>query len=145
MKHVTPSSIRNVAFASYPGAGKTTLCEAIAWTAGAIPSMGTIPQGTTIGDFEPEEVHRHHSAGASLVQLSWQDTAYTIIDCPGTIDFFFEVTSALRAVDGVVLVVSAATGVRSEWERVWDLVQEQELPCLLFVNDLDKDRTNYLS
>ena len=145
MKPVTPSSIRNVAFASYPGAGKTTLCEAIAWTAGVIPSMGTILQGTTISDFEPEESHRHHSAGSSLLQLDWQDTRLNLIDCPGTLDFFFEVKSALRAVDGVVLVVSAATGFRSEMERAWDLIQELELPCLLFVNDLDKDRTDYLA
>ncbi|MGD9851461.1 MAG: elongation factor G [Nitrospirales bacterium] len=145
MKQTNPSPIRNVAFASYPGAGKTTLCEAIAWTTGTIPSMGSILQGTTIGDFEPEETHHHHSVGSALIQLDWQGTKMNIIDCPGTLDFFFEVKSALRAVDGVVLVVSAATGYRSEMERVWDLIQELDLPCLIFVNDLDKDRTDYLS
>jgi len=145
MKQVTPSLIRNVAFASYPGAGKTTLCEAIAWTTGTIPAMGTIPQGTTIGDFEPEETHHQHSVGSALLQLEWEDTRLNLIDCPGTLDFSFEVKSALRAVDGVVLVVSAATGYRSEMERVWDLIQELELPCLLFINDLDKERCDYLS
>lgn len=145
MKQTNPSPIRNVAFASYPGAGKTTLCEAIAWTTGITPTMGSILQGSTIGDFEPEETHRHHSVGSALFQLEWQGTKINILDCPGTLDFFFEVKSALRAVDGVVLVVSAATGYRSEMERVWDLIQELELPCLIFVNDLDKDRTDYLS
>ncbi|MDR4495395.1 MAG: elongation factor G [Nitrospirales bacterium] len=145
MKHTNPSPIRNVAFASYPGAGKTTLCEAIAWTTGIIPSMGSILQGTTIGDFEPEEMHRHHSTGSALLQLDWQGTKINILDCPGTLDFFFEVKSALRAVDGVVLVASAATGYRSEMERVWDVIQALDLPCLIFINDLDKERADYLS
>lgn len=141
MTDENPTPIRNVAFVSYPGAGKTTLCEALAFTVGAIPTMGSILKGDTVGDFEPEDINRHHSVGSALLQLEWQGTKINVIDCPGTLDFSFEVQSALSAVDGVVLVVSANTGYRSEMERVWDLIQERELPCLVFINELDKERT----
>ena len=137
-----PQAIRNVAFASYPGAGKTSLCEALALTTGAISALGSVPKGNSIGDFEPEEIHRHHSVSSSLFQLEWQGTRMNFIDTPGILDFSFEVKSALRAVDGVVLVVGASTGLRSELEKVWDLVQDLELPCLLFINELDKADTD---
>jgi elongation factor G len=143
MPNESAPTIRNLAFASYPGAGKTTLCEALAFTTGAIPTMGSISQGNTIGDFEPEEVHRHHSISSTLFQLEWAGSRINIIDTPGIADYSFEVQSSLRAVDGVVLVVGAGTGLRSEIERVWDLIQEYELPCLLFINELDKERTEY--
>lgn len=143
MPNESAPTIRNLAFASYPGAGKTTLCEALAFTTGSIPTMGSISQGNTVGDFEPEEVHRHHSISSALFQLEWAGSRINIIDTPGIADYSFEVQSSLRAVDGVVLVVGASTGLRSEIERVWDLIQEHELPCLLFINELDKERTDY--
>ncbi len=142
MNAETPQVIRNVAFASYPGAGKTSLCEALALTTGAIPALGNVPQGNTISDFEPEEIHRHHSVSSALFQLEWQGTRMNFIDTPGILDFSFEVKSALRAVDGVVLVVGASTGLRSEIEKVWDVIQALELPCLLFINEMDKADTD---
>jgi len=143
MPNESAPTIRNVALASYPGAGKTTLCEALAFSTGVIPTMGSIPQGNTLGDFEPEEVHRHHSISSALFQLEWQGAKINIIDTPGIVDYSFEVQSSLRAVDGVVLVVGASTGLRSEIERAWDLIQEYELPCLLFINEMDKERADY--
>ena len=140
MKHGT---IRNVVLASYPGAGKTSLTEALAFSAGLIPSMGHVLQGTTLADFEPEEVHRHHSLSSALVQFEWQGTRMNVLDTPGMSDYGVEVQSSLRAADGVILVIGAGTGLRSEIERVWDLIQEQELPCLIFINELDKDGTDF--
>jgi len=136
-------SIRNIALASSPGAGKSSLAEALAFTAGAIPAMGSILKGNTISDSEPEEIHRHHSSSASVLHFSWKGTRFNIIDTAGSLDFFTEVKSVLRAVDAVILVLGASTGVRTELERVWDQVQELELPCLLFINELDKERTDF--
>ena len=140
MKHGT---IRNVVLASYPGAGKTSLTEAIAFSTGIIPTMGHVLQGNTIADFEPEEVHRHHSLSTALIQLEWQGTWMTLLDTPGMVDYGVEVQSALRAADAVILVVGAGTGLRSEIDRVWESIQEHELPCLLFLNELDKDGTDF--
>ena len=136
-------SIRNIALASSPGAGKSSLVEALAYTAGAIPAMGSILKGNTIADFEPEEIHRHHSISSAVLHFSWKGTQFNFIDTPGSLDFFTEVKSVLRAVDAVILVLGASTGVRTELERVWDQVNELELPCLLFVNELDKERTDF--
>ncbi len=139
MKHGT---IRNVVLASYPGAGKTSLTEAFAFSTGIIPTMGSVLQGNTIGDFEPEEVHRHHSLSTALLQITWQGTQINVLDTPGMVDYGVEVQSALRAADGVILVVSAGTGLRSEIERVWEYIQDHELPSLLFINALDKVGTD---
>ncbi len=135
MKHGT---IRNVVLASYPGAGKTSLSEALAFSSGIIPTMGNILEGNTIGDFEPEEVHRHHSLSSALIQFDWQGTKINMLDTPGMTDYGVEVQSALRAADGVILVLGAATGLRSEIERVWEAIQEHELPCVIFINEMDK-------
>ena len=142
MKHGT---IRNVVLASYPGAGKTSLSEALAFATGIIPTMGHILQGNTIGDFEPEEVHRHHSLSSALIQFDWQGTKINVLDTPGMTDYGVEVQSALRAADGVVLVLGAATGLRSEIERVWETIQEHELPCVIFINEMDKSEADFNS
>ena len=142
MKHGT---IRNVVLASYPGAGKTSLTEALAFTTGIIPTMGSVPQGSTIADFEPEEVHRHHSLSSALLQFEWEGTRINVLDTPGMVDYGVEVQSSLRAADGVILVVGAGTGLRSEIERVWESIQEHELPCLLYINELDKSETDFKS
>ncbi len=140
MKHGT---IRNVVLASYPGAGKTSLTEALAFTAGIIPTMGSVLQGNTIADFEPEEVHRHHSLSSALLQFEWDGTRISVLDTPGMQDYGVEVQSSLRAADGVILVIGAGTGLRSEIERVWEAIQEHELPCLIYINELDKTGTDF--
>jgi elongation factor G len=143
MKSGTPRTIRNVVLASYPGAGKTSLTEALAFSTGIIPSMGSVLQGNTIGDFEPEEVHRHHSLSSALLQFEWQGTRINVLDTPGMVDYGVEVQSSLRAADGVILVIGAGTGLRSEIERVWEYIQDNELPCLLYINELDKAGTDF--
>ena len=143
MKNGVPRTIRNVVLASYPGVGKTSLSEALGFSTGIIPTMGNITQGNTVADFEPEEVHRHHSISSAVIQLEWEGARINILDTPGILDYAFEVQSSLRAVDGVVLVLGASTGLRSEIERVWEAIQEYELPCLIFINEMDKERADF--
>jgi len=131
-------SLRNVAMISSVGVGKTSLAEAILFTTGAIPHLGSIAQGTTISDFEPEELHRRSSVSTSLLRCSWNHTTINLVDPPGALSFIGETIMALRAVDAVILVVSAASGVRSELIRVWSRIKGGGLPCLMFLNELDK-------
>jgi len=143
MEGSSPQFIRNIVFASSPEAGKTSVCEALVFTAKAIPVMGSILKGTTLSDFEPEEIHRHHSVNSAFLHFEWQGTQLNLLDTPGSLDFFAETQAALRAVDGAVMVVNANTGVRGELERVGEQIQELAIPCLVFINGLDKERTDF--
>lgn len=143
MNDLRANAFRNVAVVSNTGVGKTSLVEAMAYATGAIPNMGSVLQGTTVSDFEPEEIHRKISLNTSVLHMTWQDTTLNILDTPGALSLFGEVRAAFRAVDGVLLVVGASTGVRSELVRVWKVARELGLPCLLFVNELDKEGTKF--
>lgn len=139
MKDLCADAIRNVAVVSSTGAGKTSLVEALAFTAGTIPAMGSVLAGTTVSDFEPEEAHRKISLSTSVLHLAWKGARLNLLDTPGALSLFGETQAAFRAVEGVLLVVSPSIGVRSELVRVWKAARDRRLPCLLFVNALDKE------
>ncbi len=138
-----PTALRNVAVVSYTGAGKTTLVDAILYGAGIIPAMGSVPAGTTTTDFDPEELHRKVSLSTAVAHFDWKGTTLNLLDTPGALSFLGEARFALTAVDGVVVVVSASSGMRTELEKIWATIHERELPCLLFINDLDKEQVSW--
>lgn len=138
-------TIRNVAFIGSTGAGKTSLLEALLYTGGAIPAIGSIIGGNTISDFEPEEIHRKISISNTVAHFSSKEIILNIVDAPGAASFLGEAKAALRAVDGVVIVIGASSGVRSEMESLMAVIDELGLPCLLFINQLDKERTDWAS
>jgi elongation factor G len=137
-------SIRNVAVVSHAGSGKTSLIEAMLYSTGAVPHLGSVINGTSVSDFEPEEIHRHTSLSTSVVHLTYKETVLNVVDTPGASSFAGEMLAALRAVDGVILVLSAASGLRSDLTRLWNAVRDANLPCVVFVNELDKDGTSLL-
>jgi elongation factor G len=139
MSEQVRESLRNVVLISSAGAGKTSLAEALLFTAGAVPHLGSIAQGTTASDFEPEELHRRSSVSTSLLRYSWNHTTINLIDPPGALNLLGEPIMALRAVDAVILVMSASSGIRSELVRIWSRMKTLGVPCLLFLNELDKD------
>ncbi|MBM4123184.1 MAG: elongation factor G, partial [Nitrospira sp.] len=141
MKQPKTDQIRNIAVVSYTSAGKTSLVEALLYAAGAIPAMGSVAAGNTVSDFEPEETHRKISVSSSIVHFEWKGTTVNLVDTPGALSFLGEAKTALRAVDGVLIVLGASAGVRAELEKIWVTIHELNLPCLLFVNELDKERT----
>ena len=136
-------SIRNVAVVSHAGSGKTSLVEALAYCAGSLPAPGSVSAGTTVSDFEPEEIHHRTSLNTAVIRCSYQNRVLNLLDTPGSSSFIGETRSALRAVDGVIVVVSAASGVRSALQRLWWMIRDSGLPCVVFVNDLDKDGTAF--
>jgi elongation factor G len=139
MEETRVEPIRNVAIVSNAGAGKTSLSEAMLYVSGAVPALGSVPLGTTVSDFEPEELHHHSSASSSLLHFTWTHTAINLIDPPGALSLLGEPLAALRAVDAVVMVFNAQTGIRTELARLWARIKELDLPCLVFVNGLDRD------
>jgi elongation factor G len=138
-----PSRIRNVALVGHNGAGKTTLAEALLFATGAIPRSGKVDEGSTVCDFEPEEIKRHMSISLSLAPIVVGDVKINLIDTPGYADFFGEVRAACSVVDLVVVVVSAVDGVEAQTEAAWDLAAELGLPRLVFINKLDRERASF--
>lgn len=136
-------TMRNVAVVSNAGSGKTSLVEALAYSAGTLPALGSVVAGNTASDFEPEEIHRRTSLHTSALRCSFKGTSINLLDTPGSPSFAGETRSALRVSDSVILVVSASMGVRSDIQRLWTSIREAGLPCVVFVNDLDRDGTDF--
>jgi elongation factor G len=132
-------SLRNVAIIANRGAGKTSLAEAMLLTTGAIQTLGLVTQGTTVSDFEPEEIQHRSSVSTSLLRCSWNGTTLNLLDTPGSLSLLGETLTALQAADAVILVLNPSSGIRSELIRLWSRVQERRLPCLIYVNEHDKD------
>jgi elongation factor G len=143
MKSFPPEKIRNVALVGHGGAGKTTLAEALLFAAGAIGRKGRVEDGTTVCDFDPEEVKRHISVSVALAPFEWQGQKINLLDCPGYADFASDAVAALRVADLAVFVVSAVDGVEVQTELMWKAAAALELPRLVFVNKLDRERSSF--
>jgi elongation factor G len=143
MKTYDASSIRNVLLAGHGGAGKTTLLEAMLFTAGAINRMGKIEDGNTVSDFEPEEVKKGISVSLAMAPIEWNGVKINVLDAPGYADFIGDLRSAIRAVDAVLLVVSAVDGVEVQTEVAWELAAESGLPRAVLINKLDRERASF--
>ncbi|BCA53435.1 Elongation factor G [Nitrospira sp. KM1] len=138
MNELRTVSLRNVAVVGSRGTGKTSLAEALMFTTGAIPAMGSVPTGTTVSDFEPEEVHRHSSVSTSLLRCHWNSTVLTFLDTPGSLSLLGEPLTSLEAVDAAIVVLTPSGGIRSELIKIWSRLKERQLPCMLFLNVGDK-------
>jgi len=135
--------IRNVALISHSGAGKTSLAEAMLFASGAVNRLGSVGDGTTTSDYEPEEIKRQISINLSLLPCQWNDTKLNLIDTPGYPDFVGEVKAGLRVSESAVVVVCAASGVEVGTEQVWKYANEAALPYLVFVNKMDRDNADF--
>jgi elongation factor G len=143
MRAYPPAAIRNVALVGHGGAGKTTLTEALLHISGAIGRPGRVEDATTVTDFEPEEHKRGLSISAALAPVEWEGHKINVIDCPGYADFAEEALAALSVADLAVFVVSAVEGVEVQTINMWKAAAALELPRLIFVNKLDRERASF--
>ena len=137
------NDIRNVLLVGHSGAGKTTLLEAMLVASGAITRMGSVSDGTTVADHEPEEIAKGISVSLAMSPVEWRGTKINVLDAPGTADFIGELRNAIRAVDAVVVVVSAVDGVEVQTEAAWELAVEAGIPRAILVNKLDRERASF--
>jgi elongation factor G len=143
MSAVESGKIRNVAVTGHRGTGKTSLVEAMLFQAGAINRLGTIEQGSTVGDWDEDEQRRQMTISASLCHLEWQGRKINLIDAPGEPSFQGDTVAALRVVEGALIVVSAVMGVEVQTSRVWARAEELGLARVFFVNMLDRERADF--
>ncbi len=143
MKTYEAPDIRNVLLVGHGGAGKTSLLEAMLFTSGALTRMGRVEDGNTVSDFEPEEVKKGISVSLAMAPVEWNGTKVNVLDAPGYADFVGDVRSAIRAVDAVLLVVSAVDGVEVQTEVAWELAATAGLPRAILINKLDRERASF--
>ncbi len=143
MKTYEAPNIRNVLLVGHGGAGKTSLLEAMLFTSGALTRMGRVEDGNTVSDFEPEEVKKGISVSLAMAPVEWEGTKVNVLDAPGYADFVGDVRSAIRAVDAVLLVVSAVDGVEVQTEVAWELAAAAGLPRAILINKLDRERASF--
>ena len=129
--------IRNIAILAHVDAGKTTLSERILFAAGEIHRPGRVEDGLATMDYMPEEKERGITIESGVAHFEWKNTWFNFIDTPGHVDFGAEVDMALTAVEGAVLVVSAASGVETQTLASFRKLRESRVRTILFVNKLD--------
>lgn len=143
MKQYPPENIRNVALVGQAGSGKTSLVEALLFTAKATTRMGTVESGTTVTDFEPEEIKRKLSLSTALAPCEWEGVKINLLDTPGYADFIGEAYAAVMAADNVLFVVDGVKGAEVQTEKVAAYVKELGRPRFCFVNGLDKENSDF--
>src|SRR3989454_2216107 len=142
MKVYDAASIRNVALVGHSGSGKTQLTSAVLADAGMINRFGKVDEGTTVTDFDEEEIARKHTLSASLAYAEWNKQKINLIDTPGMGNFLADARAALSVADAALVVVDAVGGVMVQTEKVWAASEELALPRLVVLNRLDRERAS---
>jgi elongation factor G len=135
--------IRNIAMIAHGGAGKTTLVEAMLFDSASTDRFGSVEDGTTTTDYEPEEIARKITITSSIAFCDWNGYRINLIDTPGFINFLEDTRGCLRAVDGAIVIVSAISGVKAETQKIWKYASEFEVPRVVFINKMDKETANF--
>jgi elongation factor G len=138
------AQIRNLGIVGQGGAGKTSLTEAILYNTGMTDRLGKVDEGTSTMDFEPEEIKRGITISSSLDHCEWKGNSLHIVDTPGYTNFLHDTRNCMRILGGAVLVVSAVDGVKAQSVKIWQWAQEFEIPRIVFVNKLDRERADFL-
>jgi elongation factor G len=141
--HKAADRIRNVALVGHRGSGKTSLHEALLFQSGAIGRLGSVIEGTTVSDAEPDERARKMSLQAALSSFQWQERRVNLLDTPGDPSFVADALAALRVCESAVFVINAVMGVEAQTVRLWRRAAELDLARLVFVNMLDRERADF--
>lgn len=137
------ADIRNIALAGHGFCGKTSLGEAILFNAGATTRFGRTEAGTSTFDYEPEEQKRGGSIASSFAWLEYKGKKLNIIDTPGDQNFIYDAFNAMDGADCAVIMVSAPDGVEVQTEHFWNRAVEKNIPRVLFINKMDRDRADW--
>jgi elongation factor G len=143
MKKYEVKNLRNIAIIAHGKAGKTTLAEAMLFDGGTTDRLGRVDDGSSVMDFEPEEIKRSLTISSSFHHLEWDKHRINLVDTPGDANFIIETKNSLQAVDGAVVIIDAVSGVEVQTEKVWEYANQFELPRLLFISKMDRERADF--
>ncbi|MCA1832657.1 MAG: elongation factor G [Actinomycetota bacterium] len=143
MKTYPSDRIRNVVLVGHGGVGKTSLAEALLFTAGAINRVGRVEDGNTVTDFDPDEIKKQISISLATAPFEWKDHKVNLLDAPGYADFAGEAEAGIRAADAVIIVVSAVDGVQVQARFAWDLAEHLKIPRAIVINKIDRERASF--
>ncbi len=136
--------LRNLGIIGQGDAGKTSLVEAILYNTGMTDRLGKVDDGSSNMDFEPEETKRKITITSKLHHCEWNGHELHIVDTPGYTNFLHDTRGCMRVLGGVVLLVSAVDGVKAQTQTLWKWADEFEVPRIVFINKLDRERADYL-
>ena len=143
MKMYKSTNIRNVAVVGHGKTGKTSLLDACLFDTGAVKRLGSVEEGTSTLDYEPEESKRGMTISTKLVACEWGEFKLNFLETPGYPDFVGDVKGALAAADSALILISATSGIEVETEKLWQYAEEAELPRAFFVNKMDREHANF--
>ena len=143
MKDYMVKDIRNIAVLGHGSEGKTTLVESMLYAAGVTDRQGRVEDGNTVSDYDPEEIKRHISISASVAPIEIHGKKLNLIDVPGYFDFAGEMSGPLHAVEGAVIVLSAAAGISTGFEKAWNATAKHGLARIIAVSQVDREHINY--
>ena len=143
MQNIETKRIRNVALLGHSGSGKTSLVEALLHVAGASDRFGNITDGTTVCDYDPEEIKRGFSLASKVAPFMWKNTKINVLDTPGFLDFVGEVNQALRVADAALILVDGKAGIEVGTELAWDNARAANLPTAFFINKFDDNEARF--
>jgi elongation factor G len=143
MKVYDAPNIRNLAVVGHGGCGKTSIVSALLFDMGAVNRLGRVDDGTTVTDFDPDEIERKISLQTALAWGEWRKVKINLLDAPGYANFLTEARSALRVADAAVVVVDGVAGVEVQTEKVWGYAAEYGLPRIVVVNRMDRERASF--
>ncbi len=143
MKDYSADKIRNIAMIGHGSSGKTSLTSTFLFDAGSTSRLTKVEKGNTVTDYDPEEIERNISINSSPCHLDWQGNKVNIIDCPGYTNFLWDTRASLRAVDAGVVLVCCASGVEVGTEKVWEMLDEFNLPRIIVINKLDRENADF--
>ncbi len=138
-----PGKIRNIALVGHRGTGKTSLLEALLYSAGAVTRLGTVADGTTVSDWDEDEKKRQMSLSAGLAHVDRGGLSFNLIDTPGDSSFLADTIAALRVVETALVIVNGVLGVEVQTERLWSRAEERGVGRVIFCNMLDRERADF--
>ena len=137
------SKLRNIALVAHSGAGKTSLAEVILNKIGMTNRIGCVEDGNTVMDYDPVELKRQSSVSSGFIQFEWEKHKVNLIDTPGDQNFFSDARVCMQAADSVVFLIDAVDGIKVQTEQGWEFADEFNLPRIIFINKLDRERSDF--